>query len=159
MLNEMPFLAPRSNVFGAKKNEVYGVRKVWHQLQREEFSIARCTVAMLMKRLDIQGVIRGKVKKAAVRDKSQPCRKDKVDRNFRAAAPNTLWVSDFTYVSTWLGFVYAAFIIDTFADKIVDWRVSSSPKTDVVMDAWEQALHNRRPAHKSDFIHQSDRGG
>jgi transposase InsO family protein len=63
------------------------------------------------------------------------------------------------YVSTWLGFVYAAFIIDTFADKIVDWRVSSSPKTDVVMDAWEQALHNRRPAHKSDFIHQSDRGG
>ena len=97
MLNEMPFLAPRSNVFGAKKNEVYGVRKVWHQLQREEFSIARCTVAMLMKRLDIQGVIRGKVKKAAVRDKSQPCRKDKVDRNFRAAAPNTLWVSDFTY--------------------------------------------------------------
>ena len=88
--------------------------------------IARCTVARLMKRLDIHGVIRGKVK-TTVPDKSQPCPKDKVNRKFRAPAPNMLWVSDFTYVSTWQGFVYVAFIIDTFADKIVGWRVSSSP--------------------------------
>ena len=121
--------------------------------------IARCTVARLMKRLDIHGVIRGKVKKTTVPDKSQPCPKDKVNRKFRAPAPNMLWVSDFTYVSTWQGFVYVAFIIDTFADKIVGWRVSSSPKTDFVLDALEQALHDRRPVHKGGLIHHSDRGG
>ena len=92
-------------------------------------------------------------------DKSQPCPKDKVNRKFRAPAPNMLWVSDFTYVSTWQGFVYVAFIIDTFADKIVGWRVSSSPKTDFVLDALEQALHDRRPVHKGGLIHHSDRGG
>ena len=122
-----------------QNNEVYGIRKVWHQLQREKFTIARCTVARLMKRLAIHGVIRGKVKKTTVPDKGQPCPKDKVNRKFRAPAPNMLWVSDFTYVSTWQGFVYVAFIIDTFADKIVGWRVSSSPKTDFVLDALEQA--------------------
>ena len=92
-------------------------------------------------------------------DKSQPCPKDKVNRKFRAPAPNMLWVSDFTYVSTWQGFVYVAFIIDIFADKIVGWRVSSSPKTDFVLDALEQALHDRRPVHKGGLIHHSDRGG
>ena len=142
-----------------QNNEVYGIRKVWHQLQREKFTIARCTVARLMKRLAIHGVIRGKVKKTTVPDKGQPCPKDKVNRKFRAPAPNMLWVSDFTYVSTWQGFVYVAFIIDTFADKIVGWRVSSSPKTDFVLDALEQALHDRRPAHKGGLIHHSDRGG
>jgi len=135
------------------------IRKVWHQLQREEFSIARCTVARLMKRLDIHGVIRGKTQTTTVQDKSQPCPKDKVNRKFRAPAPNRLWVSDFTYVSTWQGFVYVAFIIDTFADKIVGWRVSSSPKTDFVLDALEQALHDRRPIYKGGLIHHSDRGG
>ena len=142
-----------------ENNEVYGIRKVWHQLQREKFTIARCTVARLMKRLAIHGVIRGKVKKTTVPDKSQPCPKDKVNRKFRAPAPNMLWVSNFTYVSTWQGFVYVAFIIDTFADKIVDWCVSSSPKTGFVLDALEQALHDRRPVHKGGLIHHSDRGG
>ena len=142
-----------------ENNEVYGIQKVWHQLQREKFTIARCTVARLMKRLAIHGVIRGKVKKTTVPDKGQPCPKDKVNRKFRAPAPNMLWVSDFTYVSTWQGFVYVAFIIDTFADKIVGWRVSSSPKTDFVLDALEQALHDRRPVHKGGLIHHSDRGG
>ena len=150
-------LSPEVKRVWEQNNEVYGIRKVWHQLQREEFSVARCTVARLMKRLDIQGVIRGKVQKTTVPDKSQPCPKDKVNRKFRTPAPNMLWVSDFTYVSTWQGFVYVAFIIDTFADKIVGWRVSSSPKTDFVLDALEQALHDRRPVHKGGLIHHSDR--
>lgn len=128
-------------------------------MQREKFTIARCTVARLMKRQSIHGVIRGKVKKTTVPDKSPPCPQDKVNRKFRAPAPNMIWVSDFTYVSTWQGFVYVAFIIDTFADKIVGWRVSSSPKTDFVLDALEQALHDRRPVHKGGLIHHSDRGG
>lgn len=164
-------MSPEIKRVWEENNEVYGIRKVWHQLQREKFTIARCTVAKLMKHLDIQGVIRGKVQKTTVPDKSQPCPKDKVNRNFRAPAPNTLWVSDFTYVSTAAqqsllaamrggqGFVYVAFIIDTFADKIVGWRVSSSPKTDFVLDALEQALHDRRPVHKGGLIHHSDRGG
>jgi len=131
-------LCPEIKRVWEANNEVYGIRKVWHKLQREGFSIARCTVARLMKRLDIHGVIRGKAQTTTVQDKSQPCPKDKVNRKFRAPAPNMLWVSDFTYVSTWQGFVYVAFIIDTFADKIVGWRVSSSPKTDFVLDALEQ---------------------
>ena len=112
-----------------------------------------------MKHPAIQGVIRGKVKKTTVPDKGQPRPKDKGNRKFRAPAPNMLWVSDFTYVSTWQGFVYVAFIIYTFADKIAGWRVSSSPKTDFVLDALQQALHDRRPAHKGGLIHHSDRGG
>jgi transposase InsO family protein len=152
-------LSPEIKRVWEEKNEVYGIRKVWHQLQREKFTIARCTVARLMKRLDIHGVIRGKVQKTTVPDKSQPCPKDKVNRKFRAPAPNMLRVSDITYVSTWQGFVYVAIIIDTFADKIVGWRVSSSPKTDFVLDALEQALHDRKPVHKGGLIHHSDRGG
>ena len=150
-------LSPEVKRVWEQNNEVYGIQKVWHQLQREEFSVARCTVARLMKRLDIKGVIRGKVQKTTVPDKSQPCPKDKVNRKFRAPAPNMLWVSGFTYVSTWQGVVYVAFIIDTFADKIVGWRVSSSPKTDFVLDAVEQALHDRRTVHKGGLIHHSDR--
>ena len=152
-------LSPEIKRVWEENNEVYGIRKVWHQMQREKFTIARCTVARLMKRQSIHGVIRGKVKKTTVPDKSQPCPKDKVNRKFRAPAPNMLWVSDFSYVSTWQGFVYVAFIIDTFADKIVGWRVSSSPKTDFVLDALEHALHDRRPVHKGGLIHHSDRGG
>ena len=102
-----------------QNNKVYGTRKVWHQLQREKFTIARCTVAGLMKHLAIQGVIRGKVKKTTVPDKGQPRPKDKGNRKVRAPAPNMLWVSDFTHVSIWQGVVYVAFIIDTFAVKIV----------------------------------------
>lgn len=132
-------LSPEIKRVWEENKEVYGVRKIWRQLQREEFNIARCTVARLMKVLDIHGVTRGKAHKTTVQDKRLPCPEDKVNRKFRAPAPNMLWVSDFTYVSTWQGFVYVAFIIDTFADKIVGWRVSSSPKTDFVLDALEQA--------------------
>ena len=110
-----------------------------------------------MRRLGIRGVIRGKVVKTTVSDRAQPCPQDLVNRQFTASRPNALWVSDFTYVSTWQGFVYVAFVIDVFARRIVGWRVSSSMQTDFVLDALEQALHERRPAEKS-LIHHSDRG-
>lgn len=139
--------------------QVYGVRKAWHQLKREGFEVARCTVQRLMKQIGIRGAVRGKVVKTTVPDTSAPCPRDKVNRVFRAPAPNLLWVSDFTYVSTWQGFVYVAFVIDTFADRIVGWRVSRSAKTDFVLDALEQALHDRRPVQKSGLVHHSDRGG
>ncbi len=139
--------------------QVYGVRKAWHQLKREGFEVARCTVERLMKQIAICGAVRGKAVKTTVPDTSVPCPRDKVNRQFRASAPNLLWVSDFTYVSTWQGFVYVAFVIDTFADRIVGWRVSRSAKTDFVLDALEQALHDRRPVQKGGLIHHSDRGG
>lgn len=138
--------------------KVYGARKVWHQLRREGFDVARCTVERLMRQLAIQGVIRGKAAKTTVSDKSAPCPRDKVNRKFRAPAPNMLWVSDFTYVSTWQGFIYVAFVIDTFANRIVGWRTSRTPRTDFVLDALEQAIHERRPVHKGGLVHHSDRG-
>jgi len=138
--------------------EVYGVRKVWHQMQREGFDIARCTVARLMKELGLQGVKRGKSVKTTVSNKAEPCPRDKVNRQFQAKAPNMLWVSDFTYVSTWAGFVYVAFIIDVFARRIVGWRVSRSARTDFVLDALEQALYERRPFANGTLVHHSDRG-
>ena len=137
---------------------VYGVRKVWRQLQRESIVVARCTVARLMGQLGLRGVIRGKGVKTTVSDKAAPCPLDKVNRQFRAARPNALWVSDFTYVSTWQGFVYVAFVIDVFARRIVGWKVSSSARTDFVLDALEQALHARRRAGDDTLIHHSDRG-
>ena len=136
---------------------VYGVRKVWRQLRREGFDVARCTVERLMKKLEIQGVVRGKTCRTTVPDPGALCPRDKVNRQFRAPAPNTLWVSDFTYVSTWRGFVYIAFIIDTFANRIVGWRSSRSQQTQFVLDALEQALYERRP--EEGLIHHSDRGG
>ena len=104
--------------------KVYGVRKVWHQMRREGFDIARCTVARLMKDIGIEGVIRGKKPRTTISNKALPCPLDKVNRQFHAPAPNVLWVSDFTYVATWQGFVYVAFVIDVFARRIVGWRVS-----------------------------------
>lgn len=136
---------------------VYGVRKVWLQLNREGFEVARCTVARLMRRLGLQGVVRGKPVTTTVSDKAVPCPLDRVNRQFRAERPNALWVSDFTYVSTWQGFVYVAFVIDVFARRIVGWKVSSSARTDFVLDALEQALHTRRPT-EGGLIHHSDRG-
>ena len=136
---------------------VYGVRKVWHQLRREGFDVARCTVERLMRRLGIQGAVRGKARKTTIPDPAMPCPLDKVNRQFRAPAPNRLWVSDFTYVSTWQGFVYVAFVIDTFANRIVGWRASRSRQTQFVLDALEQALCERRP--KKGLTHHSDRGG
>jgi transposase InsO family protein len=163
--------------------QVYGVRKVWRQLDREGFDVARCTVARLMKSMGIQGIIRGKPHRTTVPDKKAPCPMDKVNRQFRVPAPNMLWgepwsaigprtmASDFTYVATWKGFAYVAFVIDAYARKIVGWRVSTSPHAGFVLDALEQAVHERRPVkgmgprhglsdqwrdHGS--IHHSDRG-
>jgi putative transposase len=124
--------------------KVYGVRKVWHQMRREGFDVARCTVARLMRTLGLEGVIRGK-KPHDHPDKAAPCPLDKVNRQFQAPAPNMLWVSDFTYVATWQGFVYVAFVIDAFARRIVGWRVSRTAHAGFVLDALEQAVHQRRP--------------
>jgi len=138
--------------------QVYGVRKVWRQLHREGVVVARCTVERLMRRLGLQGVVRGTPRKTTVSDKGTPCPLDRVNRQFRAERPNALWVSDFTSVSTWQGFVYVAFVIDVFSRHIVGWKVSSSARTDFVLDALEQALHARRPTRHGGLIHHSDRG-
>src|SRR5690554_4101906 len=137
---------------------VYGVRKVWRQLRREGFDVARCTVARLMKVMGIQGIVRGKPHRTTIPDKKAPCPLDKVNRQFRVPAPNMLWVSDFTYVATWKGFAYVAFVIDAYARKIVGWRVSTSAHAGFVLDALEQAVHERRPAKGMGLVHHSDRG-
>jgi transposase InsO family protein len=137
---------------------VYGVRKVWRQLQREGFDVARCTVARLMRAMGLEGIIRGKPIRTTVSDKAAPCPLDHVNRQFHAPVPNMLWVSDFTYVATWTGFVYVAFVIDTYARRIVGWRVSRTAHASFVLDALEQALHDRRPAQGSRLVHHSDRG-
>jgi transposase InsO family protein len=138
--------------------QVYGVRKVWRQLKRDAIDVARCTVARLMRQMGLAGAVRGKVMTTTVSDRATPCPLDRVNRQFRAGAPNALWVSDFTYVATWQGFVYVAFIIDTFARRIVGWRVSRSARADFVLDALEQALCDRRPVRQGGLIHHSDRG-
>ena len=138
--------------------QVYGADKVWHQLNREGIDIARCTVERLMKRLGLAGVRRGKVVRTTMPDKAMPCPLDRVNRQFRADRPNQLWVSDFTYVSTWQGWLYVAFVIDVFARRIVGWRVSRSMRTDFVLDALEQALYARQPELSDALIHHSDRG-
>ena len=138
--------------------EVYGVRKVWRQLVREGEDVARCTVARLMRRMGLQGVIRGRRVRTTISDKAAPCPLDRVNRQFRAPRPNVLWVSDFTYVATWAGFVYVAFVIDAYARRIVGWRVSRSAHAGFVLDALEQALHDRRPVSGSGLVHHSDRG-
>jgi putative transposase len=138
--------------------QVYGADKVWRQLKREGVQVARCTVERLMKRLGLEGVRRGKVVRTTVPDKALPCPLDRVHRQFRADRPNQLWVSDFTYVSTWQGWLYVAFVIDVFARRIVGWRVSSSMRTDFVLDALEQALYARQPDRSDALIHHSDRG-
>jgi putative transposase len=138
--------------------QVYGVRKVWHQLRREGFDVARCTVARLMKAMDLQGVIRGKSARTTVGDKAASCPLDRVNRDFKAPAPNRLWVSDFTYVSTWAGFIYVAFVIDAYARRIVGWRASRIAQAGFVLDALEQALHARRPFARGGLVHHSDRG-
>ncbi len=137
---------------------VYGVRKLWRQLGREGIAVARCTVARLMKTMGLQGAIRGKPVRTTVSDKAAPCPLDRVNRQFRAPQPNALWVSDFTYVATWIGFVYVAFVIDAFARRIVGWRVSRTDHAGFVLDALEQALHERRPVRGAGLVHHSDRG-
>lgn len=124
---------------------VYGADKVWRQLQREGVVVARCTVERLMRKLGIAGVIRGKTVRTTISDNSAPCPQDKVNRQFKADRPNQLWVADFTYVSTWQGWLYVAFVVDVYARRIVGWRVSRSMHTDFVLDALEQALYARQP--------------
>lgn len=136
---------------------LYGVRKIWHALNRQKVKVARCTVARLMKTMGLQGVIRGKPVKTTVQDKKQPCPLDHVNRVFKADRPNQLWVSDFTYVRTWAGFVYVAFVVDVFSRAIVGWKASTTAHAGFVLDALEQALHARRPDRQS-LIHHSDRG-
>ncbi|MGA9658334.1 MAG: IS3 family transposase [Asticcacaulis sp.] len=151
-------LKPEITRVFAENYEVYGVRKVWRQMKREGFDIARCTVERLMRGLGLHGVIRGKPVRTTISDKAAPCPLDHVNRQFRAPAPNRLWVSDFTYVASWQGFVYVAFVIDTYARRIVGWRASRTAHASFVLDALEQAIHDRRPVHRGGLVHHSDRG-
>ena len=151
-------LAPQIDRVWRANMQVYGAQKVWKQLNREGIPIARCTVERLMKRLGLQGVRRGKVVRTTLSDMKAPCPLDRVNRVFKADRPNQLWVSDFTYVSTWQGWLYVAFVIDVYARRIVGWRVSSSMHTDFVLDALEQALYARQPERDGELIHHSDRG-
>ena len=138
--------------------QVYGADKVWRQLNREGVTVARRTVERLMKQLGLAGVRRGKVVRATVPDHAAPCPPDRANRQFKADRPNRLWVSDFTYVSTWQGWLYVAFVIDVFARRIAGWRVSHSMRADFVLDALEQALYARQPERSDTLIHHSDRG-
>ncbi len=128
------------------------------QMNRKGVAVARCTVERLMRRLGLQGVRRGKVVRTTVADPKAPCPLDKVNRRFRAERPHQLWVSDFTCVSTWQGWLCVAFVVNVFARRIVGWRVSTSMTTDFVLDALEQALYDRQPERDSSLIHRSDRG-
>ena len=134
----------------------YGAYKVWRQLNRESIPVARCTVERLMRRLGIRGVVRGKGYKTTVPDLGAPRPADLVEREFTANAPNELWVADITYVATWRGPVYVAFVIDVYSRMIVGWRVLNTLKTDIVLDALEQALYSRTGVEG--LIHHSDRG-
>jgi transposase InsO family protein len=137
---------------------VYGAEKVWRQLVREEVVVARCTVERLMREMGLRGAVRGRAwKLTTVADEAAMRPPDLVEREFTATRPNQLWVADITYVATWAGFVYVAFVVDVFSRCIVGWRVSSSLRSDLALDALEQALHAR--PHDDRLIHHSDRGG
>jgi transposase InsO family protein len=139
-----------------ENRRVYGARKVWHQMVRENTEVARCTVERLMQQMGLQGVVRGRKPRTTVPDELADRPADLVDRNFTADRPNQLWVADLTYVATWAGFVYVAFVIDVFSRMIVGWRVSRSLRSDLALDALEQALHAR--GDTKGLIHHSDRG-
>jgi transposase InsO family protein len=138
------------------KLQVYGADKVCYQLRREGATVDRCTVERLMRKAGLRG-IRGKVVRTTAADANAQCPLDRVNRQFKAQRPNQLWVSDFTYVAAWQGFVYVVFVIDVFARRIVGWRVSSSMRTDFVLDAQEQAPYARQPERNA-LVHHSDRG-
>jgi len=138
--------------------EVYGAKKVWKQLNREGHTVARCTVARLMRDLGLRGAVRGRRFKTTTPDEASARPLDLVDRDFTASRPNELWVSDLTYVATWRGFVYVAFVIDAFARRIVGWRASSSLRSDLALDALEQALCDRQDDSVDRLVHHSDRG-
>jgi putative transposase len=136
--------------------QVYGARKVWRQLGRESQVVARCTVERVMHGLGLQGVVRGRKCRTTISDDSAERPLDRVNRQFAANRPNQLWVADFTYVATWSGFVYVAFVIDVFARRIIGWRVARSMQTELVLDALEQALWSR--SGTKGVVHHSDRG-
>ena len=142
----------------SKNRKLYGARKIWYVLKRGNLAVARCTVERLMRAMGLQVVVRGKKIVTTNPDTARPCPDDKVNRAFHADRPNQLWVSDFTYVPTWSGTVYVAFVIDVFARRIVGWRVSSSMTTQFVLDALEQALWKRKPLRNKSLTHHSDRG-
>jgi putative transposase len=150
------YLMPQIQRVWQENFRVYGARKVWRQLNREGFTVARCTVERLMQKLGLQGVVRGQKQITTISDPAQDRAPDLVKRTFTASRPNQLWVADFTYVATWSGFVYVAFVIDVYARSIVGWRVSHSMKTELVLDALEQALWARK--HLRHLIHHSDKG-
>ena len=137
---------------------MYGVRKVWRQLRREGRDVARCTVARLMREMGLQGAVRGRRFKTTKPDSSGARPMDLVERDFNATRPNELWVSDLTYIATWRGFVYVAFVIDVFARLIVGWRATTSLTAGIALDALEQALHERRLNPEDPLVHHSDRG-
>jgi putative transposase len=135
---------------------VYGARKMWCQLNRESIGVARCTTERLMRQMGLKGAVRGRTVRTTMADEAASRPADLVERQFEASRPNELWVADFTFVATWRGFVYVAFVVDVFARMIVGWRASTSMRTDLVMDALEQALHAR--SDRDGLIHHSDRG-
>ena len=135
---------------------VYGARKVWRQLGREEIEVARCTVERLMRSLGLQGVVRGRKCRTTIADDTAERPLDRVNRQFQASHPNELWVADFTYVATWAGFVYVAFVIDVYARRIIGWRVARSMHAELVLDVLEQAIWARSGA--KGVVHHSDRG-
>lgn len=137
---------------------VYGARKVWRQLNREDITVARCTVERLMAGMGLEGATRGATKRTTIADDTAQRPADLVERDFTAAAPNRLWIADITYVATWSGFVYVAFVIDVFSRYIVGWRASSSLRTDLPLDALEQAIWARLDGDPTGLIHHSDRG-
>ena len=138
--------------------QLYGARKVWRQLQREGVEVARCTVERLMRDMKLQGAVRGRRVRTTMPDGAGERPMDRVERNFTATRPNQLWVADLTYVATWRGFVYVAFVVDAFARRIVGWRVAKTLRTDLVLDALEQALYDRPLGSAPALVHHSDRG-
>lgn len=152
-------LCPHVRRVWDENKQVYGPRKVWRQLKREKHTVARCTVERLMRRLGLRGTVRGrKFKVTTIPDTTAPRPMDLVTRQFRATRPNQLWVADLTYVATWRGFVYVAFVIDVFSRRIVGWRASSSLRSDLALDALEQALYDRPIGESERLVHHSDRG-
>ena len=150
------FLRPEIQRVWDDNFQVYGARKVWRQLNRDKIAVARCTVERLMRDMGLAGAVRGKKCKTTITDEGVERPADLVKRNFTATRPNQLWVADLTYVATWLGFVYVAFVIDVFARMIVGWRVSNSLRSDLALDALEQALWARDST--GGLVHHSDRG-
>lgn len=142
----------------AEHFKVYGVRKVWRQLNREGIGVARCTVFRLMREMGLRGVVRGRRVRTTIGDEDLVRPLDHVHRDFKVNRPNALWVSDLTYVATWRGFVYVAFVIDAYARRIVGWRVSNSLRTDLALDALEQALYDRLTGNAQGLVHHRDRG-